>query len=230
MKPLAIRLATALSLLVAGAAQAALVPTAPIDLHGTGVGAVNTVLTLQGHRRDGTENGSVGLTAAGELVIGGDAKKGASQTQLLSLDSLGLTSAENLRIVFNANEPGGSGITLSDLVLTIYSPTGGVLFNTTLAAQQVFSTTTQGIGQPDAVFALDATSILAAQSAAFSGNFGANLIGLSAGAHNAQGGFETFFIANVATPPVPEPQTYLLLLAGLGVIGGLVWRRSTARQ
>jgi hypothetical protein len=230
MKRLVTRLCAALGLLAAGAAQAALVPTAMIDLHGTGVGAVDTVLTLHGHRRDGTENGSVGLNAAGELMIGGDAKTGASQTQLLSLGALGLTSAEDLRIVFNANEPGGSAITLSDLVLTIYSPTGDVLFNTMLASQQVFSTTSPGIGKPDAVYALDATSLLAAQSAAFSGDFAANLIGLSAGAHNAQGGFETFFIANVATPPVPEPQTYLLLLAGLGVIGGLVWRRSTARQ
>jgi len=223
------RLCAALGLLVAGAAQASLVPSAPIDLNGTGIGAVETVLTIQGHHRDGTENGFVALNALGEEVVGGDAKKGAFQSQLLSLGSLGLTSAADLRIVFNADEPGGSGITLSDMVLTIYSPTGSVLFNTLLAAQQVFDTTTPGIGTPDAFFSLDAGSALAAQSAAFGGDFGSNLIGLSAGAHGAQGGLESFFIATVVAPPVPEPQSYALLLAGLGVVG-FVWRRSTARQ
>lgn len=213
------------ALVAAPAARAALVFDGPIDLHGTGIGSVDTVLTIQGHGNADTEQGAVGLDSAGMLQITGDAKTGASQTQLLSLGSLGLTSADALRIVFNADEPAQGAISLDSLVLHIYSPTGQVLFSSALDGAQSFDSTAGGVGQSGFSFALDANSAAAAQAFFDSANY----IGLSASASDAQGGFETFFIANAATPPVPEPQSYVLMLAGLAIMG-LVWRRSTARQ
>lgn len=218
-------LSFAASLLAAPAAQAALVYDGAVDLGGTGIGAVQTVLTIQGHGSRDTEQGWVGLDGSGAMQVGGDAKTGASQTRLLTFGDLGLTSADALRIVFNANEPAGGGISLDSLVFNIYSPNGSLLFSTALEAARGFGSTASGIGNSGFAFSLDAASAAAAQ--AFFGSD--NYIGLSASASDAQGGFETFFIANAATPPVPEPQTYALLLAGLGVMG-LVWRRSTARQ
>jgi hypothetical protein len=189
------------------------------DFQGTGLGAVNTILTVQ---NTGSESGSVGLDTSGAQVITGDAKTGASQTLVRSLDDLGVTSAADLRVVFNANEPAGSGIDLNSLVLNIFSPTGTPLFSSGAFTAQSFADTFNGIGNAGFVFGLDATQAASAQASAFSGSFGGNLVGLSANLANAAGGPDTFFITNDKTPPVPEPSTYAMM--GLG-LAGLAWLR-----
>jgi PEP-CTERM motif len=224
--------ALAAATLAAVPAHAMLVLQAPQDFGGTGLGAVNTILTLQSPGSDTFESGSVGRTAGGSSdVISGDALTGASQTRTRSVESLGITSASDLRVVFNAVEPGNAraqGITLNDLVLSIFSPTGEVLFSSgALAAPVPFADTFTGVGNSGWVFALDAAQAAAAQAAAFGASFGANLIGLSASLSDATGGPETFFVASAGgvTAPIPEPQTYALLLAGLGAVGFVVSRR-----
>jgi hypothetical protein len=224
--------AAALVTLAAAPAHAMLVLVAPQDFDGTGLGAVDTVLTLTSPANSSFESGSVGRSADGSSdVIEGDALTGASQTLTRSVDSLGITSASDLRVVFNAVEPGNEGaqgITLNDLVLSIFSPTGQVLFSSgSLASAIDFSDTFTGTGNSGFVFALDAAQAAAAQAAAFGAGFGANLIGLSASLSNATGGPETFFVASAGgvTAPIPEPQTYALMLAGLGALGFVSWRR-----
>jgi hypothetical protein len=104
------------------------------------------------------------------------------------------------------------------LVLTIFSPTGVELFNSGDFGPVNFADTFTGAGNSGFVFALDAVQAAAAQAAAFTGDFGSNVFGLSANLSNATGGFETFFVASAGgsvTPPIPEPQTYALMLAGL---------------
>jgi hypothetical protein len=210
-------------------AHAMLVLQGPEDFNGTGLGSVNTVLTLQSPANSTDEEGSVArMVGSTTDVISGDAMTGASQTQTRSIEELGITSASDIRVVFNALEPGNgaNSISLDDLVLTIFSPTGTELFSTGAFTPIDFADTFTGAGNSGFVFALDAAQAAAAQAAAFAGDFGANLFGLSASLSDATGGFETFFVASAGgVPPIPEPQTYALMLAGLGAIGFMAFRR-----
>ncbi|HEY0857611.1 MAG TPA: PEP-CTERM sorting domain-containing protein [Albitalea sp.] len=221
----------------AAAAQASLVLVEPQDFSGTGLGSVNTILTLSSPANSSFESGSV---AFGD-VISGDAMTGSSQTQTRTLGELGVESASSLRVVFNALEPGNEdlGITLADLVLNIYSPSGDLLFTSGAFTPVNFADTFTGAGNSGFVFALDAEQ-QAAAAAAFGASFQDNVIGLSAaagcttgspaGCLGATGGFETFFVANAnggPVPAIPEPETYALMLAGLGMVAFMLRRRSS---
>lgn len=76
---------------------------------GTGLGAVNTILTVQNNP---SESGCVRRGAGVDIVgpaaclgsnTGGNEGTGSSQTQTRSIAELGLTSADNLRAILNAN-------------------------------------------------------------------------------------------------------------------------------
>lgn len=220
-------IACALAAGLVGSANAMLVYDGQADLQGTGLGSVSTVLTMQGKGNSGVETASVGLAPNGLAdVISGDAKTGASQTQTVSLDSLGLSSASDLRIVFNPSEPGSNrGITLQDLQLNIYSPTGAVLFNSGAFDAMSFDQTQAGTGNAGLVFRLDEAHAALAQAAAFGPGAQGNRIGLTASATDAQGGIDSFYVAAV---PVPEPSTYAMLAGGLLMIGMAVRRRRPA--
>jgi hypothetical protein len=77
---------------------------APQNFQGSGLGSVNTILTLASPGSTSTETGAVAFSG-GSDVITGDAKTGSSQTQTRSFADLSVTSAANLRVVFNALEP-----------------------------------------------------------------------------------------------------------------------------
>jgi len=224
----------AAGLTVCSAANASLVLLGAEDFQGTGLGAVNTILTIQSPANTTTETGSVSRSLGNiNDVITSNALTGASQTQTRSIGSLGVTSATNLRVVFNALEPGNgdNSVTLSNLALSIFSPTGALLFNSGVFTPVIFPDTFTGAGNSGFVFGLDAAQAAAADAQAFGVGFGSNLIGLSATANNATGGFETFFVANApggggggpGGEPIPEPAT--LGLVGLGLLGALGVRR-----
>jgi hypothetical protein len=225
--------AAAVAALGAAPAHAMLVQVGPQDFQGTGLGSVFTLLTLQSPGSTSFEQGSVSRTVGSSTdLLSGDAMGGASQSLTRTIGEVGIASAADLRIVFNASEPGAAadqGITLNDLRLTIFSPTGQVLFNSGSISSTInFADTFTGAGNSGFVFALDAQQAAAAQAAGFSGSFGANRIGLFASLSNATGGVETFYVASAGNPvtaPIPEPETYALMLAGLGVVGFVASRR-----
>lgn len=219
------RLAGAALAIVGGAAHASLTLAGPEDFQGTGLGAVNTILTIQSPANSSSENGQVAFSNGSDAITG-DAKTGASQTLTRSFADLAVSSASSLRVVFNALEPGNAadgGITLSNLQLNVYNQGGtSTLFTADLDHPYSFADTFTGAGNSGFVFRL--TDPEAAQlQAVFSPS---SRVGLAATANDATGGLETFFVASgSAVAPIPEPGTYVLMLAGLGVVGFLSLRR-----
>jgi hypothetical protein len=200
---------------------------------GAGLGPANTILTLQNIGTFSFEAGSVGRAVGSATdVISGDVLTGPSQTQTRSLGALGVASATDLRVVFRPLEPAdalSNGISLNNLQLSIFSPAGSLLFNSGFFSPLDFADTVTGAGNSGFVFALDAAQAAQAQTFAFGSGFAANLVGLSAAASNATGSFETFYVASaVAVAPVPEPESYVLLLGGLAGMRLVVKRRSAA--
>jgi len=202
----------------------------PTVEHGAGLGHVSTVLTIQGANKSALETGSVGVdSATNTMSITGDAKTGASQTRLWTLGELGVDSASDLRLVFNANEPGSArDITLTDLVLTIYDTSGAAVFSSSPFSAVHFDDTNAGIGTAGFVFGLDAGDVSAASSI-FAGSFDSFRVGLSASASGFAGGPETFYLASAPVSPVPEPSTFALFAAGFAAMGAVVRRRSRTR-
>ncbi|MDB5808897.1 MAG: hypothetical protein JWN94_1019 [Betaproteobacteria bacterium] len=217
---LKIALAVTAALGLINSAHASLIAANPTDVNGAGLGAVNTVLTITSPNSTSTETGAVswnGTTA----VTSGDTQ---AQTSSPTIGSLGITSAAQLRITFNAAEPSADSINLTNFVLTIFSPTGTALFNSGAFTPITFASTNPGVGNAGFVFRLDDAQAAAAQTAAFGAGFANNRIGLSASATDATGGLETFFVSQ-SVGAVPEPEAYGMLLSGLGLLAFIARRR-----
>ncbi len=218
--------------------SASLILVGPESFSGTGLGAVNTILTMTSPGATTSEQGCVGRSTvgcpggtsngAGDVIggtLGGNEMSGASQTLTRSVSSLGIDTAANLRVVFNAQEPGNvaNSITLNDLVLNIYSSTGVLEFTSGPFTPHTFADTMTGVGNSGFVYGLDPAQAAAAQAILSP----TDLIGLHARATDATGGPETFFVARTLNP-VPEPASVLLL--GSGLMGLNFWRRKKSQN
>lgn len=214
----------------------------PVDIGGTGFGAVNTVMTMQalGSQMGSIESGCVGVSDSGRLnttvqwlqqhhqtdpdLCQGGNTGGFEKppSDFPHNQTLTVSNASQIAIVFNSDQPAGGTVSLSNLVFALFNSSGDVGF-TSGATSQVFSSTASepGIGWE---FALDATQAAEAQAAI---DAGFDLFGLSATVTDSKGGPETFFLINQTPSAVAEPVTLALLGTGL-VLGCLVRRRFIA--
>ncbi|HEY3055793.1 MAG TPA: DUF11 domain-containing protein [Thermoanaerobaculia bacterium] len=191
--------------LLAGSVSASLVPVGPVPFSGTGLGSVNTVLTVG---KTPTESGCVARGPAGDVIgpaacppgfTGGDERTGASQTQTRTISQLGLTTATDLRIVLNVNESTGNSVTLNNLALTIYDPAGVLLFTSGPFTPPTFPLIHSGGTTIGYVFELDAAQAAQAQLVFLP----TNRVGLSTNLTGSTAGPETFFVADVTAIGTP---------------------------
>lgn len=223
--------------LAVGPAHADLVFLGPGTLGGQGLGAVATVLTMTSPGSSSAESGCVAGGVGGVTVVGAGACPGAGPHGLpaftgldniainvaRSATSLGLTDFHDLRILFNADEPAGNGITISNLSLTLWDPANGQILDARyIAAPVTFASTNPGVGNAGFFFGLDN-----AQATGLNGilaAFPALVLGLSANATDATGGPETFSLG-ARTTAVPEPTTLVLLSFGLTAVSWMSRKR-----
>jgi hypothetical protein len=231
----------AIATLGVGTARADLVYIGTVTIGGTGLGTVNTVLTLTSQGNNTTEQGCVGRNAGGDFigstpsgacVVGTttDVQTGASQTQTRTLAEAGITTGAGFAILFNAVEPGGNSITLNSLSANFYSNTGTLLFTANYTGTtHDFLNTQTGTGNTGEMFALNGAQAAIVQGLINTNTAAGVRVGLSTMAGNplpAQGGPETFFIFNSGVATVtPEPSTVALMATGLIGLVGFVRRR-----
>src|SRR5690349_18434670 len=134
MKALQLLFASVVTGFIATPASGNLVLNTALTANGTGLGAVPTVVTVldNGESANGIESGCISANGAGSNfnclngLQGGDNQ--AINNLIVASSLSGITSASQLALVVNINEPGGDeSAVLTDLYLSLYSPTGVLL-------------------------------------------------------------------------------------------------------
>lgn len=226
-------------LVAASTASAGLVYDSAILTPAQGFGTAPRALSLQG---SGTsESGGVGVAPGGGIVVGstiGDALvfqgNGISNQTgtadlvnplsdnqkygIPSAGSLGITSANQIGVLFNATEPSGNSANVTDVTLKFYTGAGALLgaidggFN--------FLSSNPGNGVAGFTFVVDAAQQSQVNAWLLAGGAG-TIFALEATVADVAGGPETFLIYNISAPPpinVPLPGTITLLGLGLAAV------------
>ena len=240
-KPIALGVAVLAGGLAAAPASATLDLLTPLQQQGQGVGAVFTTLFLQGQGNNTTESGGVNFNGS----VFGDAGSGQSQSRTFTLADIGITTgnlASQLGLVVNLAEPGsenppsvntatsvltGTQATMSNTItLNVFSASGALLETHSAAAGLQLNQVAGGLGGSGLLFALSPAEQTQLNNT-IANNAGTEVFSTGATFANAQGGPETISALHLlgGVAAIPEPETYAMMLAGLGLMGFIARRR-----
>jgi hypothetical protein len=227
-------------------AFASLIYVPGTQVPGTGLGAVQTVVTVQdngGPQQNGTESGCVTYVPPASnadtpaqnclsTLEGGDNTAGNAGNNTYLLTSIdGLSAAGNLAFVVNISEGApGNTATLTDLYLALFNVvTGTTLAIFTYDGADLVLGDSGGVGQSgDNLFVLD--SAQAAQA-----NLACPILAdcvVGGGIQFANGTTEatpeTVYVASVQRPPVNVPEPVTIGLIGIGLLAMQARRKLNA--
>jgi|KBSSwiStaDraftv2_1062776.scaffolds.fasta_scaffold63593_3 hypothetical protein len=208
--------------------KADLIALDAISASGAGFGTSSVILTVHG---GSTETASVAPVDGSPACSGNLSGACASpHYSVPTLASLGWNSASDVRLTFNASEPGSDSINIpaGSLTLTFYSGNTSV-FSITNANDLFFATTNPGTGNIGFSIGVSPDELTDVNSAVFSlSNYQDLRIGLSAGLTMAGGGQEDF--SALLAAPVPGPIVGSGLPALILACGGLFALARRRRQ
>ena len=207
-----------------------LLPNETVPQGGVGK-APESILSIQSPKNTDHAHGKVAWDGSKDVITGEIGKQG-EHTKTLTFADAGITSAGQLRIFMDIEDP-DNDLILHELVLTAYnSQTGAIMFQGSFTPNplsgQYFVEQAGGQGHGDYVFGLTSDQAAALQAAYQSDP---NLrLGLFARTTDDTGSFTNFKLGQGPAAPIPEPATMFLLGTGLAGVAAKMRKRRKATK